>query len=132
MTRRPGQAIPDGWANIPGAAGCTPQSRSFRDSHDEIKSLGASLFGMSTKTVENQIEARQRQGVELAKAAGRYTGRKTDRAMHDRIVALRAGGNSISETTKLAGCSQSQVQRVSALMRAKNGATESSNAIVQD
>lgn len=58
---------------------------------------------------------RQRQGIELAKAAGRYAGRKTDTAMHDRIMALRTGGNSIAKTAKLAGCSESQVKRVCAM-----------------
>jgi hypothetical protein len=43
---------------------------------------------------------RQRQGIELAKAAGRYAGRKTDTATHARIVALREGGKSIAETAK--------------------------------
>lgn len=60
---------------------------------------------------------RQRQGIALAKASGRYAGRKTDAAMHRRIVALRAGGNSIAETAKLAGCSTSQVKRVCAMTR---------------
>jgi DNA invertase Pin-like site-specific DNA recombinase len=64
---------------------------------------------------------RQRQGIELAKAAGRYAGRTPDTAMHERIAALRAGGNSIAETAKLAGCSQSQVKRVCALLRAQAG-----------
>ncbi|MDP1698362.1 MAG: recombinase family protein [Xanthomonadaceae bacterium] len=58
---------------------------------------------------------RQRQGVELAKIAGRYTGRKPDTKVHERIVALRAAGHSIPETAKLAGCSSSQVKRVWAL-----------------
>ncbi|MDD2742246.1 MAG: helix-turn-helix domain-containing protein [Rhodocyclaceae bacterium] len=58
---------------------------------------------------------RQRQGIELAKAAGRYAGRKTDTLMHERILALRSGGNSIAETAKLAGCSTSQVKRVCAM-----------------
>lgn len=58
---------------------------------------------------------RQRQGVELAKQAGRYTGRKANTKVHDRIVALRVGGHSISETARLAGCSESQVKRVWAL-----------------
>lgn len=35
---------------------------------------------------------RQRQGIKLAKAAGRYAGRKTNTAMHERSAALRAGG----------------------------------------
>ena len=60
---------------------------------------------------------RQRQGIELAKAAGRYAGRKTDTATHARIVALREGGKSIAETARLAGCSQSQVKRVCAMAR---------------
>lgn len=60
---------------------------------------------------------RQRQGIALAKATGRYAGRKTDAAMHQRIAALRAGGNSIAETAKLAGCSTSQVKRVCAMAR---------------
>nr|WP_012274967.1 recombinase family protein [Collimonas fungivorans]ABZ01518.1 ParA [Collimonas fungivorans Ter331]BCT99920.1 resolvase [uncultured bacterium] len=64
---------------------------------------------------------RQRQGIELAKVAGRYAGRTPDTAMHERIAALRAGGNSIAETAKLAGCSISQVKRVCALLRAQAG-----------
>jgi len=55
---------------------------------------------------------RQAQGIELAKAAGRYTGRKANGALHARIVALRRGGSSIAETARLAGCSPSQVKRV--------------------
>jgi DNA invertase Pin-like site-specific DNA recombinase len=58
---------------------------------------------------------RQRQGVELAKQAGKYTGRKTDATVHARIIALRGSGHSIAETAKLAGCSESQVKRVWAL-----------------
>ena len=60
---------------------------------------------------------RQRQGIELAKAAGRYAGRTPDTATHARIVALREGGKSIAETARLAGCSQSQVKRVCAMAR---------------
>lgn len=55
---------------------------------------------------------RQRQGIELAKAAGKYRGRKTDTHTHEQIIALRSGGKSISETAKLADCSASQVKRV--------------------
>jgi DNA invertase Pin-like site-specific DNA recombinase len=55
---------------------------------------------------------RQRQGVALAKAAGKYTGRKANDDMHRRIVTLRSKGHSINETAELAGCSVSQVKRV--------------------
>ena len=64
---------------------------------------------------------RQRQGVELAKQAGKYAGRQPDTALHQRIVALRTGGNSIAETARLAGCSESQVKRVWALRPSKAG-----------
>ncbi len=58
---------------------------------------------------------RQRQGVELARKAGKYKGRQADLKMHDRIVALRTAGHSISKTANLAGCSESQVKRIWAI-----------------
>ena len=63
---------------------------------------------------------RQRQGVQLAKAAGKYTGRKADIATHQRIVALRRAGQTIERTAELAGCSVSQVKRIWALHQAKS------------
>lgn len=62
---------------------------------------------------------RQRQGVELAKAAGRYTGRPEDTGTHERIIALRSAGKSIAETARLAQCSQSQVKRVWAIAKSE-------------
>ncbi|CEE15848.1 recombinase family protein (plasmid) [Xanthomonas citri pv. citri] len=55
---------------------------------------------------------RQRQGIELAKKKGRYTGRKADTKAHERIVALRTAGRSIADTARLAGCSPATVKRV--------------------
>ncbi len=63
---------------------------------------------------------RQRQGVQLAKVAGKYTGRKADTTTHQRIVALRCAGQTIKRTAELAGCSISQVKRIWALHRAKS------------
>lgn len=63
---------------------------------------------------------RQRAGVEIAKWAGRYNGRKPDTALHKRIVGLREAGMSIVRTAELAGCSIAQVKRVAALHRAKS------------
>jgi len=64
---------------------------------------------------------RQRQGVMLAKSAGRYTGRKPNTKIHDSIVVLRRSGHSIPETAKLAGCSVSQVKRIWGLVKAESG-----------
>ncbi len=66
---------------------------------------------MAREDYEDRRE-RQRQGVELAKRAGKYAGRQADTITHERIIALRSGGRSIAETAKLAGCSESQVKRV--------------------
>ncbi len=62
---------------------------------------------------------RQRQGVQLAKASGKYAGRKADCSKHQRIVALRSAGHSIQKTAELAGCSPSQVKRICALQRSE-------------
>lgn len=75
---------------------------------------------MARDNYETQRE-RQRQGIELAKRANKYAGRPTDNAMHERIAALRTSGHSIADTARLAGCSTSQVKRVTALMRAADG-----------
>lgn len=57
----PGQALPEGWDEIPGARGCTPQSCAFRDHFDELKGLGvAQLYGLSTQDTTYQQEAADR------------------------------------------------------------------------
>jgi peroxiredoxin len=57
----PGQASPDGWDQIPGARGCTPQSCAFRDHFAELKRLGvAHLYGLSTQDTAYQSEAVER------------------------------------------------------------------------
>jgi peroxiredoxin len=54
----PGQPLPEGWDQIPGARGCTPQSCSFRDHFAELKQLGvAQLYGLSTQNTDYQREA---------------------------------------------------------------------------
>lgn len=52
----PGVALPDGWDQIPGARGCTPQSCAFRDHHAELDALGADVFGLSTQSTPYQQE----------------------------------------------------------------------------
>ena len=58
MTGRPGEPLPDGWDDIPGARGCTPQSCAFRDMSQELAENGVSaVFGISTQSTEHQQEA---------------------------------------------------------------------------
>jgi peroxiredoxin len=53
----PGQPLPEGWNEIPGARGCTPQSCGFRDHFGELKRLGVERdFGLSTQDTAYQRE----------------------------------------------------------------------------
>jgi len=60
MTGRPGVPLPEGWNEIPGARGCTPQSCAFRDHYAELKELNTAVFGLSVQTTDYQREARDR------------------------------------------------------------------------
>ena len=60
MTGQPNVALPDGWDQIPGARGCTPQSCSFRDHYQELRSLGAEVVGLSVQSTEYQQEMADR------------------------------------------------------------------------
>jgi len=57
----PGEPLPQGWDEIPGARGCTPQSCAFRDHYAELRALGvARVFGLSTQDTPFQREAAER------------------------------------------------------------------------
>src|SRR3954447_3116831 len=62
-TGRPGEDLPEGWDEIPGARGCTPQSCAFRDHHAEIAALGAKVIGLSAQTTAYQAEVAERLGL---------------------------------------------------------------------
>jgi len=60
MTGQPNVPLPDGWDQIPGARGCTPQSCSFRDHYQEIRTLGADVIGLSVQDTAYQKEMAER------------------------------------------------------------------------
>ncbi|MDH3663619.1 MAG: peroxiredoxin [Alphaproteobacteria bacterium] len=57
---RPDLPLPEGWNDIPGARGCTPQSMAFRDQYDDIRALHADVVGISTQTADEQKEIAER------------------------------------------------------------------------
>lgn len=85
-----------------------------------LESVQELLLKLALQMARDDYETRrerQRQGVQLAKAAGKYAGRVPDATTHQRIIALRGAGQSIKRTAELAGCSESQVKRIWAIHR---------------
>jgi peroxiredoxin len=76
----PGEPLPEGWDDIPGARGCTPQSCAFRDASDELARRGAALIGVSAQTPAEQAEF-----------AGREHIRYPLLSDHDLVLAERMG-----------------------------------------
>lgn len=60
MTGLPGVPVPDGWDEIPGARGCTPETCGFRDHAAELAAFGAAVAGLSTQSTAYQQEAATR------------------------------------------------------------------------
>ena len=61
MTGTPGVALPDGWDEIPGARGCTPESCAFRDHFTQLREAGADVvYGLSTQDIDTQRDVAAR------------------------------------------------------------------------
>jgi len=61
MTGTPGVELPDGWDEIPGARGCTPETCGFRDHFADLRDAGADrVFGLSTQDLATQRELVER------------------------------------------------------------------------
>ena len=56
MTGRPDRQLPQGWNDIPGARGCTPETCGFRDHHKDLARLRTEVFGVSTQDTPYQQE----------------------------------------------------------------------------
>lgn len=60
---RPGRPSPEGWDEIPGARGCTPQSLGFRDANARLRELGAQVAGLSAQPLDDQLEFAERNAI---------------------------------------------------------------------
>jgi peroxiredoxin len=64
MTGQPGVDLPEGWNEIPGARGCTPETCGFRDHHSELRAAGAAtVYGLSSQSTAYQAELAERLGL---------------------------------------------------------------------
>ena len=59
----PGQPLLEGWDDIPGARGCTPQSCAFRDAREDLARHGATLIAISAQTPPEQAEFAAREHI---------------------------------------------------------------------
>ncbi len=62
-TGTPGEPLPAGWDDIPGARGCTPQSCAYRDSLAEFARHRATVIGISAQSAEEQREFAEREHI---------------------------------------------------------------------
>ena len=62
-TGAPGLPLPDGWDDIPGARGCTPQSCAYRDALAAFAALGVKVIGLSAQPSVEQAAFAQREQI---------------------------------------------------------------------
>ncbi|HYN55114.1 MAG TPA: peroxiredoxin [Methylotenera sp.] len=60
LTGRPEVPLPEGWDEIPGARGCTPQACDFRNHYQQLQQLNATVIGLSSQTTDYQLELKKR------------------------------------------------------------------------
>lgn len=80
-----------------------------------LSAINDMLLDMLAAVARKDYEDRRRrqvQGIEQAKADGKYTGRPVDEALHKKISALLKDGKSIRTIADLLGCSPTTVQKV--------------------
>jgi peroxiredoxin len=99
-TGKPGEPLIEGWDEIPGARGCTPQAAAFRDHITDFAAFGATLVGISAQSPADQAEFAGRemipypllsdQGLELARGL--------------RLPTFEAGGMTLYKRLTFVAC----------------------------
>jgi peroxiredoxin len=59
----PGEPLPPGWTETPGAFGCTAENCAFRDHSGRLAALGAAVLGVSAQPLAEQREFAEREGM---------------------------------------------------------------------
>jgi peroxiredoxin len=101
-TGTPGQALPEGWDEIPGARGCTPENCSFRDHQADIAAFGAAVLGVSSMEVDAQAAFAEREripypllndaGLQLAERLGLPTFEAAGMTLYKRLTFIACAG----------------------------------------
>lgn len=77
-----------------------------------INSMLVEMMAAIARKDYEQRRERQMQGIEKAKAAGKYQGRQVDADLHKRVRELLAADLGIRATARHAGCSTTTVMRI--------------------
>ena len=101
-TGRPGEPLPAGWDDIPGARGCTPQSCAYRDSLDRFERLDTRVVGISAQSSAEQDEFADREhipfpllsdrGLRLAAEIGLPTFETAGMTLYRRLTLVAEAG----------------------------------------
>ena len=80
-----------------------------------LVAINGMLLDMLAATARKDYEDRRRrqtEGIEKAKAEGKYRGRQINQKRHDTIAALLRDRKSYSEIVAMLGCSRSTISQV--------------------
>jgi peroxiredoxin len=101
-TGTPGEPIPEGWDEIPGARGCTAENCAFRDHASELSELGATVHGLSAQPLEEQVAFAERESMPypllndsdltLARALGLPTFEFEGHRLYKRLTLVASDG----------------------------------------
>lgn len=108
-TGTPGQPLIEGWNDIPGARGCTPQSCAYRDAVAEFGEHGAALVGLSAQSAAEQAEFATREHIpfplladpdlSLASSLGLPTFEMAGMTLYRRLTLVAEAGRSSRSST---------------------------------
>lgn len=79
---------------------------------DALNSMMLDMLAAIARKDFTDRKRRQTQGINKAKAEGKFRGRQPDNEMHKRILKLRAAGMSYSEIHETTGAARSTISRV--------------------
>ena len=98
----PGKPLPEGWDEIPGARGCTPENCSFRDHARELEELSARVHGLTAQDLGEQREFAERERMPypllndtelvLARELGLPTFEVEGRTLYKRLTLIARDG----------------------------------------
>ncbi|UXT64177.1 recombinase family protein [Agrobacterium tumefaciens] len=83
----------------------------FISTQGDMGQLILTILGMVAQMERSFIKARQREGIDRAKAAGTYKGSRR-RLDYNHVIKLQLAGSTPTQIAKVMGCSRMQVYRI--------------------